>query len=102
MYSVQVTMEFAPATYPPFPQGVPSVELETFSLAQLERGDAAAEGRLFETCKSRGFFYLNMDGSAAAASIWQDSEMLGRLAEAVFKLPKEEKEKYPMKDSIFG
>ncbi len=94
-------MEFAPATYPPFPSGIPTIELCTFSLAELENGSPSAESRLFETCKSQGFFYLDLKGSKASA-MEQDSEAIGRLAEEVFQLPREEKEKYPMKNSIFG
>jgi len=94
-------MEFDPRAYPPFPSGLPIVELETYSLAQLEKGDEELEGRLFETCKTRGFFYLDLE-SSTASSLPKDSEAIARLAEQVFKLPLEEKEKYPMKDSIFG
>jgi len=94
-------MEFDPSSYPPFPPGLPSVELETYSLVQLENGDDELEARLFETCKTRGFFYLDLDGSTAS-SMQRDSEAICRLAETVFKLPLEEKEKYPMKNSIFG
>lgn len=92
---------FTPKAYPPFPSDVPSVKLETFSLAELEKGDSALEDKLFETCKARGFFYLDLDGSKAS-SMQTDCDDIARLAERVFKLPEEEKEKYPMTDSIFG
>lgn len=92
---------FDPSKYPPFPNDIPSVSLETFSLARLEEGDQALEDRLFETCKKRGFFYLDLNGSSAS-SMQKDCDDIARLAERVFKLPQEEKERYPMKDSIFG
>lgn len=92
---------FDPSTYPPFPDDVPSVSLETYSLAELEEGDEKLGDRLFETCKTRGFFYLDLNGSRAS-SMQQDCDDIARLAETVFQLPQEEKEKYPMKDSIFG
>lgn len=92
---------FDSSKYPAFPSDVPSVKLETFSLAQLENGDEELEDRLFQTCKERGFFYLDLT-SSTASSMQQDADDIARLAEQVFKLPEEEKEKYPMKDSIFG
>lgn len=92
---------FNPSIYPPFPSDVPSVKLETFSLARLEGGDEALEDELFQTCKQRGFFYLDLNGSTAN-SMQQDCDDIARLAERVFELPEAEKQRYPMKDSIFG
>lgn len=95
---------FDPSSYPPFPDDVPSISLETFSLAELEKGDPAQQDKLFETCKTRGFFYLDLNGSKAS-SMQADCDDIARLAEKVFQLPQEEKDKYAasnMKDSIFG
>ncbi|KAJ4388186.1 hypothetical protein N0V93_008793 [Gnomoniopsis smithogilvyi] len=92
---------FDPSKYPPFPDDVPSVSLKTYSLARLAKGDKELEDRLFETCKTQGFFYLDLNGSQAS-SMQRDCDDIARLAERVFQLPEEEKEKYPMKDSIFG
>lgn len=92
---------FDPSKYPTFPSDVPSIKLETFTLAQLENRDEEQEDKLFQTCKERGFFYLDLNGSTAS-SMQRDADDIARLAEQVFKLPEEEKEKYPMKDSIFG
>jgi hypothetical protein len=93
--------EFVPSSFPPFPSEVPSVSLETFSLADIEKGNQDVQNRLCKTCKSRGFFYLDLNGSEAS-SMRQDSEDLARLAEEIFRLPLKEKENYPMKNSIFG
>lgn len=95
------THHFDPSAYPPFPQDVPSVKLETYSFADLEKGDQAMEDRLFQTCKDRGFFYLDLGGSRID-SMQQDCDDIARLAEKVFELPQEEKERYPLKDSLFG
>lgn len=92
---------YDPEKYPPFPSDVPSVKLESISLAQLEKGDEALEDKLFQICKKRGFFYLDLSGSNVN-SMSSDSDEIARLSEKVFKLPEEEKEKYPMTDSIFG
>lgn len=80
---------------PPFPTNIPSVQLETFTLADLD--DPKEQDRLFETCRTRGFFYLEMDG------LTEDAEAIARLAaEEAFQLPVDEKLRYPMRDSIFG
>lgn len=92
---------FDPSSYPPFPDDIPSVSLETFSLADLEKGDSTLQDRLFATCKTRGFFYLDLNGSQAS-SLQQDAEDIARLATQVFALPQTEKDAYPMKDSLFG
>lgn len=92
---------FDPSKYPSFPSDVPSVKLETFSLAQLEKGDKALEDRLFQACRERGFFYLDLTDSQVS-SMQQDCDDIARLAEKVFALPQEEKDRYPMRDSLFG
>jgi isopenicillin N synthase-like dioxygenase len=95
------TRLFTPEKYPPFPKDVPSVKLETFSLAQLEKGDKALEEKLLRTCKERGFFYLDLNGSSRD-SMGNDCEDIARLAEKVFQLPDEVKAQYPMTTNIFG
>lgn len=87
------TKEFTPGEYAPFPTGIDSLRLETFSLARLENGDEALEEKLFETCKTRGFFYLDMRDSQHS-SLVEIGEAVVRIGEEVFKLPLEEKQKY--------
>ncbi|KUI63333.1 hypothetical protein VM1G_11050 [Cytospora mali] len=87
--------------YPPFPSGLPTVNLETISLSQLEKGDKEVEDRVFQICKERGFFYLDFNGSNASF-MQSDADAIARLAEKVFRLPNEENEKYPMDNSLFG
>ncbi|PSR82432.1 hypothetical protein BD289DRAFT_483878 [Coniella lustricola] len=92
---------FDPAAYPPFPDDIPTVELETYSLARLEAGDEAHQQALLETCKARGFFYLDLGGSSAQ-NMQDDADSLARLAGEVHQLPVQEQEKYPMKGGLFG
>lgn len=93
---------FNPAKYPPFPTDIPNVvKLETYSLARLEAGDKEHQDALFETCKARGFFYLDLNDSSAQ-EMQQDADSLARLAEKVHKLPREEQDKYPMEGGLFG
>ena len=88
--------EFTPQLYPPFPSDIkPVAELDTFSLARLQAGDSAERARLFETCKTRGFFYLDLT-STPVASLPEDAEAIGQLSEQVFRLSMEEKMKYKL------
>ncbi|KAI0399347.1 hypothetical protein F4802DRAFT_50492 [Xylaria palmicola] len=92
--------EFTPDAYPDFPAGFPTVELETISLAKLlqdqdQDQDAAAEqARVFEVCKGRGFFYLDLAGCEAGETVARGADRIAAVAEAVFKLPLEEKLNY--------
>ncbi|KAI1738684.1 Clavaminate synthase-like protein [Xylaria scruposa] len=92
------SQEFTPDQYPDFPDGFPTVELETISLAKLilDR-DAAEQDRVFEICKGRGFFYLDLSGCEPGETIAQGADEMVRVAEAVFKLPLEEKMTYEFK-----
>ncbi|KAK7745771.1 hypothetical protein SLS53_002488 [Cytospora paraplurivora] len=92
---------FEPSKYPPFPKDIPTVKLDTFSFAELQQGDEALQDRLFHACKERGFFYLGLNGSDMS-SMQRDCDDIARLAEKVFELPEEEKEKFPMRGSLFG
>ncbi|KAI1336004.1 Clavaminate synthase-like protein [Xylariaceae sp. FL0016] len=93
----ETTREFTPAAYPEFPEGFPTVELQTISLAKLLSSAAEEEeGRVFEICKGRGFFYLDLAGCAPGAAIAEGAEAIARVGEDVFRLPMEEKVKYKL------
>lgn len=93
-HAVSGSSDFTPEQYPPFPEGLPTVELETISLSKLLAGDAAEQDRVFTICQGRGFFYLELAGSAPGATIAQGAEDLARLGADVFRLPLEEKMQY--------
>ncbi|GAP86937.1 putative clavaminate synthase-like protein [Rosellinia necatrix] len=88
--------EFAPERHPAFPEGFPTVSLETISLAKLlaDGGDAAEEGRVFEACRGRGFFYLELAGCGPGDVVAAGADRVAAVAEDVFKLPMEEKLSY--------
>lgn len=88
--------KFMPQLYPPFPTDTyPVAYLDTFSLARLQSGDSNEQARLFETCKTRGFFYLDFTDTSVQ-SLPADAEVICRLSEEVFHLPMEEKVKYKL------
>jgi isopenicillin N synthase-like dioxygenase len=94
--------EFTPAQYPPFPPGLPTVTLEMISLAKLLQKDATEQDRIFECCKGRGFFYLELVGTAAGETILKGSEHIARAGEETFRLPLDEKMTYRLGKSLFG
>ena len=97
--------EFTPDQYPPFPESpdFPTIDLETISLAKLQSGDAKELDRVFEACKSWGFFYLELPGSEQGDIIANNANDICRIAEKVFRLPVDEKLKYEFQGKdIFG
>lgn len=97
--------EFTPELYPPFPDDpqFPPAKLQTTSLRKLLEEDTLEQDRVFEACKSRGFFYLDLTGCESGETILRDADKLARVAEQTFTLPLEEKQKYkPLPKSQWG
>lgn len=87
--------EFTPNLYPTFPTSAqPCADLQTISLAAIKAGDESEQARLLAICKDQGFFYLDVSNSTAQY-LAQDAENIGHLSEDLFKLPVQEKMKYP-------
>lgn len=88
--------EFTPDLYSSFPADTqPCIELQTISLAAIEAGDTSEHEQLFSICKDKGFFFLDV-GNTAARYLAEGAEAVGHLSEDFFKLPLEEKMRYPM------
>ena len=97
--------EFTPQKYPPFPESeeFPTVELQTISLQKLLNHDSTEEDRVFEACKGRGFFYLELGGPEEGETILNGSEEIARVGEHFMALPTDEKMKYtPKRKQLFG
>ena len=97
--------EFTPDQYPPFPSSpdFPAVELQTISLAKLLAHDSEEETRVFEACKGRGFFYLELAGPDEGETILNGAEELALVGERFMALQTEEKMKFtPNKKELFG
>ncbi|KAI0892065.1 putative oxidoreductase [Annulohypoxylon nitens] len=94
--------EFTPDLYPPFPEDVPTVELQTITLSKLLEGDVAENDRVFKQCVGRGFFYLALDGCETGETILRGADQIALTGERVFKLPLEEKMQYKMVKTLFG
>jgi len=84
--------EFCPV---PFPEGLPTIELERISLNKLLNGDDVEARKVFETCTRTGFFYLNMSDHAKGRKMLEDTCMTCRVAKDVLtNLPMDEKRTY--------
>ncbi|KAI2605614.1 putative oxidoreductase [Hypoxylon sp. NC1633] len=94
--------EFTPNLYPPFPDDVPTVKLNTITLSKLLDGDAVEKIRVFEACVGRGFFYLDLGGCEAGETILQGADQIALTGERVFKLPLAKKMQYKMGKTLFG
>jgi isopenicillin N synthase-like dioxygenase len=96
--------EFTPEAYPPFPADLPTVPLETIELARLLRDgntqttsaeETQREGdRVFDACRGRGFFYLDLRGSAAGEALLRGAAQIALTGEETFELPLNEKMRY--------
>ncbi|KAK8135728.1 Clavaminate synthase-like protein [Apiospora sp. TS-2023a] len=91
-----VAPEFNPSEHPPFPSGLPTVQLETISLSKLLARDLEEQSRVFEICKGRGFFYLDLADSTAGDTIVRGADAIARAGERTFALPLDEKMGYLM------
>ena len=95
--------EFTPNDYPEFPDGFPTVELQTISLQKLLYHDSTEEDRVFEACKGRGFFYLELAGPESGETILKGADEIACVGERTMALPMEEKMKYtPRQKQLFG
>jgi len=94
--------EFTPEKYPPFPDRDPTgnefktVELQIISLKKLLDDDQAEQDRVFEACKVRGFFYLELAGCESGEIIRKGADDICRVAERFFHLPQDEKDQQRM------
>jgi isopenicillin N synthase-like dioxygenase len=72
----------------PFPDNVPTADISTIDFDLLAKGDQSQAKAVFEAARGYGFFYIKHHHV--------DSDFMFDLANEVFKLPQEEKDKYDM------
>jgi isopenicillin N synthase-like dioxygenase len=84
--------DFYPAK---FPSDVPTIALEKISLSRLVNNDKCEAERLFEICRTVGFFYLDILDHHMGRQLWRSACKLHQLGRQKFKdTPAEEKLKY--------
>ncbi|PQE32431.1 2OG-Fe(II) oxygenase family protein [Rutstroemia sp. NJR-2017a WRK4] len=88
---------------PAWPADVPTAFLNKISLAKLLEGDEIESGALYASCKSSGFFLLDLKGCQDGDLLWKESEALFGLAEEMCDIPYEQKMQYALRPgTAFG
>jgi isopenicillin N synthase-like dioxygenase len=90
--------EFYPV---PFPDDVPTIQLEKISLSKLLNGDPLEAKNVFDICTTTGFFYLDMLDHPTGRQLWQNvCKVCHRGRERFVNTPVEEKLKYKPLDGV--
>lgn len=83
--------------YPSFPIDVPTAQLSKISLEKLELADKGEREALCESCKTSGFFLLDLSTTSGGVEILQDVGKVFDMAQALFNLDLEDKVQYSMR-----
>lgn len=73
---------------PPFPSDIPTADMVTVDFQELVKGDQNAAQAVYNAARGYGFFYMK--------NHQVDSNFMFGLADQVFRLPSEEKDRYDM------
>ena len=89
---------------PKFPTNLREAPISRISLGKLLSKDPTESARLFEACRTYGFFYMDLTDSPEGEALLKQSDDVLELAKAAFALPMEEKEAVAQvkTGSIFG
>ena len=79
--------------YPSFPD-VPTANVPKFSLTRLSSRDAAHGHDMFETCRTTGFFLLEMGGDELGDVMLKEIDAVFDTSKTFFDLEIKEKAKY--------
>ena len=85
---------FLSSEYPPFPNGLPEIELPRLSYTKLSSGDPQESNALFKAAVNNGVFYLDFAGSAQGEELLQEAAKAFEVGKEFFELPDAEKTKH--------
>lgn len=85
------------AQYPSFPNNVPVADVTRLSLSRLMAQDQAESELLYQSCRSSGFFLLDLQGNDSGQHLLEDVRQLRQISAELFDLKSEEKMKYSYK-----
>ena len=77
--------------YPAFPDDVPTADIQCLSFVKLLSNDALESEKLFEACKSWGFFHLSLDGCPQGETLLKAAEEMFEFNRQVHEIKDEEK-----------
>jgi len=84
------------SSYPPFPHNVPTASVAKISFAKLAAGDGTEALRMFDACRSLGFFLMDLQDEPSAERFLRAIDSTFEVAKQVFDLSSEEKAKYSL------
>ena len=90
------------AKVPPFPNDVPTVELQRLELRKLLSGDETESKALFESCAGLGFFLLDLRGCSDGETLLKETEAGFNISREFYALSDEEKAKFPLLPGNLG
>jgi isopenicillin N synthase-like dioxygenase len=90
--------------YPAFPADALYSQLAKISLHKVAENDVHETQALFESCRSVGFFLLDLSENETGEALVKDVNALQGLAQLTMALPEEDKMRYHAKPahSLFG
>ena len=87
---------------PPFPNDVPTVELQRLKLSKLLSGHEAESKVLFDGCTGPGFFLLDLRGCTEGETLLKETEAVFDISQEFYALSDEEKSRFPLLPSNLG
>lgn len=85
-------LDYGEEFYPkPFPEDLPTIELQSISLARLLNDDAEEARRLFHICTHEGFCYLDLTTHPKGIKLLDDAHQVHKAGVEAFKTPMAEK-----------
>lgn len=85
-------------SYPKFPSDVPTAKLRKLHLQKLQSTNEEESQKLFESCRTSGFFLLDLQGSPEGNTMLSDVGEMFKLAGSLFSLETDTKMKYGLRN----
>lgn len=85
-------------SYPKFPSDVPTAKLSKLHLQKLQSANEEESQKLFKSCRTLGFFLLDLQGSLEGDTMLSDVGKMFKLAGQLFSLETDTKMKYGMRN----
>ena len=88
------TISLGQSALPPFPKGLPTIELPKISLRRLLMNDDAEAQKMFDICTRTGFFYLDLMDNPVGQALWKSALLAREAGKVMAELSMEEKDKF--------
>ena len=80
--------------YAPFAKDISTANTACLSFHKLLSNDAAESEKLFDACRTYGFFHLNLEGHCESERLLEDAEAMFELDRQVHEMELDEKMRY--------